>query len=192
MVCRAKIHHPKDQKPNYNPGALVPTHNMASRELIITCINTILTKFQMRLLNFGHIFRGLGGGGGGHLQSQNWTPATLKTLYKVYMRSFPITNGVQCTNAYSQIHYIHIFLNKNVKHTGRPNVKIGVSIQANFSKKAERKETPLTWIQVQLKLSSNQETHRKSVHSTTRYFNIKAPYQTTKMTHFGSCFCTIT
>ena len=56
------------------------------------------------------------------------------------MRSFPITNGVQCTNAYRQIHYIHTFLNRNVKHTGRPNVKIGVYIQANFSKTTERKE----------------------------------------------------
>ena len=99
------------------------------------------------------------------------------------MRSFPITNRVQCTNAYSQIHYIHTFLNRNVKHTGRPNVKIGVSIQSNFSKTTERKETPLTGIQVRLKLSSNQETDQKSVHSTTRYFNIKVPYQMTKMTH---------
>ena len=97
------------------------------------------------------------------------------------MRSFPITNGVQSTNAYSQIHYIHTLLNRNVKHTGRPNVKIGVSIQANFSKTTERKETPLTGIQVRLKLSLNQETDQKSVHSTTSYFNIKVPYQMTKM-----------
>ena len=55
-----KKNHPKEQKPIYNPGALVSTHNMASRELTINCINSILTKFQMRLLNFGHIFRGLG------------------------------------------------------------------------------------------------------------------------------------
>ena len=70
-----------------------------------------------------------------------------------------------------------------MKHTGRPNVKIGVSIQANFSKTTERKETPLTGIQERLKLSSNQETDQTSVHSTTRYFNIKVPYQMTKMTH---------
>ena len=69
-----------------------------------------------------------------------------------------------------------------MKHTGRPNVKIGVSIQANFSKKTERKETPLTGIQVRLKLSSNQETDQKSVYSTTRYFNIKVPYEMIKMT----------
>ena len=40
-----------------------------------------------------------------------------------------------------------------------------VCVEANFSKTAERNKTPFTGIQVLLKLSSNQNTDQKSVHS---------------------------
>ena len=63
-----------------------------------------------------------------------------------------------------------------------------VCVEASFSKTAERNKTPITGIQVLLKLSSNQQTDRKSVHSTRRYSNIKVPYQMTKMTHFRVLF----
>ena len=122
----------------------------------------------------------------GEQRGQVYWPISLKRLNQ-NEPPFPITNGVQCTNAYSQIHYIHTFLNRNVKHTGRPNVKIGVSIQANFSKTTERKETPVTGIQVRLKLSSNQQTNQKSVHSTWRYSNIKVPYQMAKEAEYSVC-----
>ena len=79
----------------------------------------------------------------------------------------------------------HILPSRNTKHTGHQNVKISICVLANFSKTAERNKTLSTGIQVRLKLSSNQQTDRKSVHSTRRYSNINVPYQ---MTHFGSCF----
>ena len=62
---------------------------------------------------------------------------------------------------------------------------------ANFSKTAERNKTLFTGIQVRLKLSSNQQTDQKSVHSTRRYSNIKVPYQMSKVTKYGSCFAKI-
>ena len=70
--------------------------------------------------------------------------------------------------------------------------KMTVCVEANFSKTAERNKTPFTGIQVLLKLSSNQKSDQKLVHSTRRYSNIKVPYQMTKMTHFVSGFSTIT
>ena len=63
-----------------------------------------------------------------------------------------------------------------------------VCVLANFSKTAERNKTLFTGIQVRLKLSSNQQTDQKSVHSTRRYSNIKVPYQMTKSPKYGSCF----
>ena len=66
------------------------------------------------------------------------------------------------------------------KSTGHESVKMGVCVLANFSKTAEKNKTPFTGIQVRLKLSSNQQTDRKSVHSTRRYSNINVPYQITK------------
>ena len=62
-----------------------------------------------------------------------------------------------------------------------------VCVLANFSKTAERNKTLFTGIQVRLKLSSNQQTDQKSVHSTRRYSNIKVPYQMSKLTKYGSC-----
>ena len=56
-----------------------------------------------------------------------------------------------------------------------------VCVEANFSKTAERNKTLFTEIQVRLRLSSNQKTDRKSVHSTKRYFKVNVRYQ---MTHF--------
>ena len=66
------------------------------------------------------------------------------------------------------------------KCTGHELVKMEVCLWANFSKAAERIKTLLTEIQVRLKLSSNQQTDQKSVHSTRRYSNINLPYQMTK------------
>ena len=89
-------------------------------------------------------------------------------------------------------------MNFNISHVETWNVpvtywwKMTVCFLANFSKTAERNKTLFTGIQVRLKLSSNQQTDQKSDHSTRRYSNIKVPYQMTKMTHFGSCFSTIT
>ena len=66
-----------------------------------------------------------------------------------------------------------------------------VCVSANFSKTAERNKTLFTGIQVRLKLSSNQQTDQKSVHSTRRYSNINVPYQMSKLTKYGSCFAKI-
>ena len=63
------------------------------------------------------------------------------------------------------------------KSTGHELVKMGVCVLANFSKTAGRNKTLFTGIQVRLKLSSNQQTDQKSVHSTRRNSNIKVPYQ---------------
>ena len=60
-------------------------------------------------------------------------------------------------------------------------------VLANFSKTAERNKTLFTGIQVRLKLSSNQQTDQKSVHSTRRYSNIKVPYQMSKKDRYCSC-----
>ena len=89
-----------------------------------------------------------------------------------------ITNfeGVTCTNT---------------KCTGHELDKMEVCVLANFSKTAERNKTLFTGIQVRLKLSSNQQTDQKSVHSTRRYSNIKVPYQMSKLTKYGSCFAKI-
>ena len=51
--------------------------------------------FPCELPHYEHQIRGLGG----HLQSENRPTETPKTLYKPYMGSFPIINGVQ--RAYS-------------------------------------------------------------------------------------------
>ena len=75
------------------------------------------------------------------------------------------------------------FKRRNTKATGHQYVKVGVCVLANSSITAERNKTPFTGIQVQLKLSSNRQTDQKSVHSTKRYSDIKAPYQRTN----GSC-----
>ena len=61
----------------------------------------------------------------------------------------------------------------------------------NFSKTAERNKTLFTGIQVRLKLSSNQQTDQKLVHSTRRHSNIKVSYQMTKSPKYGSCFAKI-
>ena len=66
-----------------------------------------------------------------------------------------------------------------------------VCVLANFSKTAERNKTPFTGIQVRLKLSSNQQTGQKSVHSMRRYSNIKVPYQMAKSPKYGPCFAKI-
>ena len=66
------------------------------------------------------------------------------------------------------------------KCTGQELVKMEVSVLANSSKTAEGNKTPFTRIQVVLKLSSNQETDQKSIHSTRRYSNKNVPYQMTK------------
>ena len=77
------------------------------------------------------------------------------------------------------------------KCSGHELVKIEVCVLANFSKTAERNKTLFTAIQVRLKLSSNQQTDQKSVHSTRRYSNIKVTYQMTKSPKYGSCFAEI-
>ena len=64
--------------------------------------------------------------------------------------------------------------------TGHELAKMEVCVLANFSKTAARNKTLFTGIQVRLKLSSNQQTDQKSVHSTRRNSNIKVPYQMTK------------
>ena len=110
----------------------------------------------------------------------------------MYMGRFPITNGVQRDYSWSQSKKFQHFTCRNVKRTSHLLVKLTVCFLANFSKTAERNKTLFTGIQVRLKLSLNQQTDRKSVHSTRRYFNIKVPYQMLKLTYFGSCFCTIT
>ena len=61
--------------------------------------------------------------------------------------------------------------------TGHELAKKEVCVLANFSKTAGRNITLFTGIQVRLKLSSNQQTDQKSVHSTRRNSNIKVPYQ---------------
>ena len=61
------------------------------------------------------------------------------------------------------------------KCTGHELVKMEVCVLANFSKTAEGNKTPFTGIQVRLKLSSNQQTDQKLVHSTRRDFNINVP-----------------
>ena len=58
--------------------------------------------------------------------------------------------------------------------------KMEVCVLANFSKTAKRNKRLFTGIQVRLKLSSNQQTDQKSVHSTRRNSNINVPYQMTK------------
>ena len=108
------------------------------------------------------------------------------------MGRFAITNGVQRAYSWSQSKEFQHFTCRNVKRTSHLLVKGTVCFLANFSKTAERNKTQFTGIQVRLKLSSNQQTDQKLVHSTRRYSNIKVPYQMAKMTHFGSCFCTIT
>ena len=77
------------------------------------------------------------------------------------------------------------------KSTGHEMVKMEVCVLANFSKTAERNKTLFTGIQVRLKLSSNQQTDQKSVHSTRRYSNINVPYQMSKLTKYGLCFAKI-
>ena len=108
------------------------------------------------------------------------------------MGRFAITNGVQRAYSWSQSNEFQHFTCRNVKRTSHLLVKMTVCFLANFSKTAERNKTLFTGIQVRLKLSSNQQTDQKSVHSTRRNSNINVPYQMAKMTHFGSCFCTIT
>ena len=66
------------------------------------------------------------------------------------------------------------------KCTGLELFKMEVCVLANFSKRAERNKTLFTGIQARLKLSSHQQTDRKSVHYTGKYSNINVPYQTTK------------
>ena len=77
------------------------------------------------------------------------------------------------------------------KSTGHELVKMEVCVLANFSKTAERNETFFTGIQVRLKLSSNQQTDQKSVHSTRRYSNINVPYQKTKLDKYGSRYAKV-
>ena len=92
------------------------------------------------------------------------------------MGSFRIRNGARRTYSCNQNHFFHYFTSRDVKRTGHKNVKIAVCVLANFSKTAEKNKTPFTGIQAGLKLSSNQQTDRKSVHSTRSYSNIKVPY----------------
>ena len=66
------------------------------------------------------------------------------------------------------------------KCTGHDLIKMGVCVLANFSKTAEKNKTLFTGIHVRLKLSANQQTNQKSVHSMRRNSNIKVPYQMTK------------
>ena len=73
------------------------------------------------------------------------------------------------------------------KGTGHELAKMEVCVLANFSKTAERNKTPFTGIQVRLKLSSNQQTDQKLVHSTRRYCNIKVPYQMPKEAEYSVC-----
>ena len=73
------------------------------------------------------------------------------------------------------------------KGTGHELAKIEVCVLANFSKTAERNKTLFTGIQVRLKLSSNQQTNQKSVHSTWRYSNINVPYQMAKEAEYSVC-----
>ena len=73
------------------------------------------------------------------------------------------------------------------KGTGHELAKMEVCVLANFSKTAERNKTLFTGIQVRLKLSSNQQTDQKSVHSTWRYSNIKVPYQMAKEAEYSVC-----
>ena len=89
---------------------------------------------------------------------------------------FACFNGLTCT--YTQ-------------GTGHELAKMEVCVLANFSKTAERNKTLFTGIQVRLKLTSNQKTYQKSVHSTRRYSNIKVPYQMPKWDKYGSRFAKI-
>ena len=77
------------------------------------------------------------------------------------------------------------------KRTGHEMVKMGVYVLNNFSKTAEKNKTQNTGIQVRLKLSSDQQTDQKAVHSTWNYSNINVPYQMTKLDKYGSCFAKI-
>ena len=67
------------------------------------------------------------------------------------------------------------------KCTRHELVKMEVCVLANFSKTADRNKTLFTRIKVRFRLNSNLQTDQKSVHSTTRYFNINVTYQMTKI-----------
>ena len=110
-------------------------------------------------------------------------------------------NWIRCrrkliTALYGAIQSFVSFLGQRISLSKFPKFRLRwstwVCVEANFSKTAKRNKTPFTGIQVLLKLSSNKKTDQQSVHSTRRYSNIKVQYQMTKMTHFGSCFWTIT
>ena len=70
-------------------------------------------------------------------------------------------------------------------------MKMEVCVLANFSKTAERNKTPLTGIQVRLKLSSFQQTNQKSVSLYEEIFQHKGTVPNVKIDQYGSCFAKI-
>ena len=114
-----------------------------------------------------------------------------KTYTKYIWGACPLQMESNAPKFAFKINNFQHFTSWNTKGTGHELDKMEVCVLANFSKTAERNKTPFTGIQVRLKLSSNQQTDQKLVHSTRRYCNIKVPYQMPKSPKYWSGFAKI-